>query len=75
MGCVMEISTVQAGAALGLTDETIRNHIAAGRLPARKHGFRGLLKVRVDDLREFARLYNYVVDEEYLAALAKQSAN
>jgi hypothetical protein len=70
----MELTTAEAGAAIAVSDETIRNHIAAGRLLARKHGFRGLLKIKIDDLRAFAHKHNYIVDEEYLAGL-KQTAS
>ena len=68
----MELTTAQAGAALGLSDQAIRDHIAAGRLSARRHGIRGLLKISVDDLWLFARQYNYVVNEEYLSRLVNQ---
>lgn len=68
----MELSTSEAGAAIGMSDQAIRDHIDAGRLPARRHGMKGLYKVKVDDLRAFARQYNYIVDEEYLAGLASR---
>lgn len=71
----MEISTVEAGAALGMSDQAVRDHIAAGRLPARRHGFRGLYRVRVDDLRAFAARYDYVLDDSYLAGLVEQANN
>lgn len=69
----MEISSVEAGRALGMSDQAIRDQVDAGRLRARRHGMRRLLRIRVDDLRAFARQYNYVVDEEYLATLAEQA--
>jgi len=70
----MELSTEEAGKALGLSAQTIRDHIAADRLRARKHGFRGLLKIQVDDLHAFANDFNYVIDADFLATLtlAKQ---
>lgn len=68
----MELTTVQAGTALSMTGQAIRDHINAGRLPARRHGVRRLLKIEIDDLRAFAQTYNYPVDEEYLSALANQ---
>lgn len=68
----MELSTVEAGAAIGLSDQAIRDHIAAGRLAARKHGMKGLFKIKADDLRAFARQFGYLVDEEYLAGLASR---
>ena len=68
----MELSTAEAGAAIGLSNQAIRDHIAAGRLSAREHGMKRLLKIKVDDLRAFARQYGYIVDEEYLAGLASK---
>jgi len=66
----MELSTLEAGTAIGVSRETIRLDVVAGRLPARKHGIRGALKIELDALRQFARAYGYQVDEEYLSRLA-----
>lgn len=73
-GLRMEITTAEAGAALGISRETIRLHVAEGRLPARKQGIRGILKIQVDDLREFARQFGYVVNDQYLTRLASKTS-
>lgn len=72
----MELTTAEAGAALRMSDQSVRDHIAAGRLNARKHGIRGLLKINIEDLRSFALQFGYPLDEDYLSRLAsKESVN
>jgi hypothetical protein len=66
----MELSTSDAGMAIGLSREMIRLHVVAGRLPARWHGMRRAIRVHVDDLRAFAHKWGYPIDEEYLSRLA-----
>jgi hypothetical protein len=68
----MELTTAEASYAIGMSPQALRAHIEAGRLPARKHGFRGTLKINVDDLRAFTRKYNYIMNEEYVLGLAQK---
>jgi excisionase family DNA binding protein len=63
----MEFTTAQAAAALGLSEQTVRNHVLAGRLQARRHGFRALYRISEAQLRDFAHKYNYPVDETLVA--------
>jgi hypothetical protein len=68
----MELSTYEAAAAIDVSHQTIKNHVGAGRLRARRHGMKRLIKIQVEDLRAFARQYNYIIDEERLAAVAQK---
>lgn len=62
----MELTTAQAAAALGLSVQAVRNHVLAGRLPARRHGFRQFYRISEQDLRAFAARYSYPIEEEKL---------
>jgi hypothetical protein len=68
----MELNTEQAARALGRTARSIRNYVAAGRLPAQKVGLHNDIKICVADLRTFATKYNYRIDEQFLAKLERQ---
>jgi excisionase family DNA binding protein len=67
----MQLATAQAAAIVRLSEQAIRDHINAGRLPAHRQGIRALYKIELDDLRAFALRYNYPLNEEYLATLAQ----
>ncbi len=56
---VREYTTVEAGAALGISAQTIRNHIKAGRLSAQQRGLMKVYFVTEAELRRFAEEYNY----------------
>ncbi|AVP41703.1 HTH binding domain protein [Mycobacterium phage Batiatus] len=43
----------QAATYLGVTDRTVRNYVARGLIPARRLGPK-LLRIRIEDLQEFA---------------------
>ena len=58
----MEINASQAGQALGMTDQAVRDHVNAGRLKARRVGMRRIYTIRVEDLKDFARKYSYDLD-------------
>ena len=68
----MELSTTEAAHALRLSDEWIRQSIAAGNLHARRIGIRGIFRIQLADLRKFAAQYNYHVDETYIQTLANR---
>lgn len=65
----MEVTTSQAGRAVGLTSQAVRDHINAGRLPATRVGVKGVYRILVNDLCRFAREYRYRLDESYLQEL------
>ena len=71
----MELTAAQAGEAIGLSHQAIRNHVEAGRLIARRHGIRRSVRVDVGDLRTFAQKYNYRINEAFLAQLASPVQN
>ncbi len=49
---------------IGLSDESIRKHIRAGRLAAERVGVRGLYRIEPADVKALAMRYNYPLDEE-----------
>ena len=65
-----EVSSDNAGLIIGVTRETIRVHVDGGRLKARREGMRRLIRIEVEELRSFAKKYQYRFDED----LAKQLA-
>lgn len=54
-----ELTTMEAGEALGMTDQAVRDHIHAGRLNARRVGVRRQFLISEDELRRFAAKFNY----------------
>lgn len=71
---VMQLTTAQAATALGIAEQTIRDHVIAGRLPATRATFRRFYRIDADDLRRFAETYTYTLDEAYLYSLALAQA-
>ena len=69
----MELSSSEAGNALGLSSQSVRNQVNAGRLSARHRGVRRQVLIDVSDLRVFACEYNYDLDELYISGLARGS--
>lgn len=68
-----EVESPLAGRLLGVTRQTIRAHVVAGRLPARRVGMRKHLRIQVEDLRKLAETYNYDWNEAALAELKEQA--
>ena len=59
----MQLTTEQAGARLRVTDQTVRNYIDRGLLPAKKERF-GLdwrYQIEVADLEAFAKKHDIVL--------------
>lgn len=56
------ISTAQAAKALGLTQQSIRRHIRAGRIKAERVGVRGVFVIPASALVAFAEKYNYPIN-------------
>jgi len=66
-----EISSEDAARLIGLTRQSIRAHVEHGRLAARRVGPRRVVKIELDDLRQFARQYQYTFNETLASQLAK----
>jgi len=69
----LEVESPLAGRLIGVSRQTIRAHVVAGRLPARRVGVRGKLRIQVADLRKFAETYNYDWNESALAEVQTQA--
>lgn len=63
------ISSAKAAALIGVTPESIRNHIEAGRLPADRVGVRDVYRIEPAALMALAERYNYPINEELLREL------
>lgn len=66
-----EVSARAAAQIIELSHTTIHGHVESGRLPARKQGLRGIIRIDVDDLRKFAARYQYRFNEELATRLAQ----
>lgn len=66
-----EVSSREAGQIINVSRISIYSHVKAGRLPARQEGLRGIIKIEVDDLRQFAERYQYRFNEELATRLTQ----
>jgi hypothetical protein len=66
-----EVSGLSAGRIIGVTHTTIRRHILADRLKARRQGLDKTWWIDVDELRKFAQQYNYRFNEQLAQELAR----
>lgn len=62
----MELTSPQVAKILGVTQVTVRSWVDRGALKGKRVGLRRYVRIRVDDLREFAAQYGYVLDEDKL---------
>lgn len=66
-----EISSEEAARLIGLSRQSIRAHVEHGRLVARRVGPRRVVKIELNDLRQFAQQYQYKFNETLANQLAK----
>lgn len=66
-----EVSGVSAGRIVGVSHQTIRRHIVADRLRARREGMSKTWWIDMEELRKFAQTYNYRFNEELAQELAR----
>ncbi len=66
-----EISSEEAARLIGMSRQSIRAHVENGRLAARRVGPRRVVKIELEDLRQFAEKYQYRLNETLAAQLAK----
>lgn len=69
----MEMSGSQAAKIIGVTPRTIYNYVDRGVLPGRREGLKRRIRIRVEDLREFAKQYQLKFNEEYHEQLQNRS--
>lgn len=65
----MDLRSDQAARLLSVSIRTIRLAVSEGRLPARRVGMRGYMRIQYLDLVEYAEKYQYRIDQKYLAVL------
>jgi hypothetical protein len=66
-----EVSSRAAARIIGISDQTVRRHIHAGRLQARREGLGWAYWIELDELRRFTEKYNYRFNEELARELAR----
>lgn len=66
-----EVTSPSAAQIIGVDDSTIRRYVYNGLLPARRQGLRKIIRIEVDDLKQFATKHQYRFNEELAAELAK----
>ena len=58
-----EVTAAQAADILAISHMTIHRRVEDGSLPARREGVKGIVKIDVEDLRQFAKTYSYRFNE------------
>lgn len=66
-----EVSAREAAQIINVSHTNIHRHVKAKRLPARNQGIRGIIRIEVDDLRQFAERYQYRFNEDLATQLAQ----
>lgn len=59
-----DVSGPDAAKIIGVDQSTIRRYIYRGLLKARRAGLRKIIRIDIDDLRNFAENHEYRFDEE-----------
>ena len=59
-----EVTAIEAGRIIGCTDDTIRNYVKRGILPARRQGIKRTIYIDLTALAKFASDYEYRFDRE-----------
>ena len=65
------VTATQAAEILSTSHMTIHRRVDDGTLPARREGLARIVKIELDDLRQFAQEYQYSFSEEIAARFAK----
>lgn len=67
-----QVSTVSAGRIINRSDQTIRRYVKSGDLKAEREGPSKDIWIEIDELRRFAKEFNFRFNEELAAQLARQ---
>lgn len=60
------LSTAQAAKVINVSHMTIYRSVKSGELLAQRVGKHRSIRITIDDLREYARKYNYIINEQLL---------
>lgn len=66
-----ELKSAQAARIVGVSQVTIWLDVKAGRLPAKLVGRRGVIHIRIDDLRRYAEENRRVFNEKFVQEFAQ----
>ncbi len=66
-----DVSSTEAAKIIGVSSQTIRRQIDRGLLSARLEGPKRLVKIDIENLRQFAERYQYRFNEELAAQTVK----
>lgn len=69
---MVEVTSMQAAQLIGCTDETIRLYVERGVLAARREGMKRRIRIELDELRRFAREYEFRFDDAAAERIAQQ---
>lgn len=67
-----EVTSVEAGEILGISDDAVRSYVERDLLPARRQGLRRKIFISLDDLQKFADEYNFRFDQQKAEKIARQ---
>ena len=65
------VTASQAAEILSTSHMTIHRRVDDGLLPARREGLARIIRIELDDLRKFAREYNYAFNKDVVKNLEK----
>lgn len=67
-----EVTAAQASQIVGVTDDTVRNYVERGLLPARRQGIKRIIYIDLDNLKRFANQYNFRFDQAAADRITRQ---
>lgn len=67
-----EVTSVEAGEILGISDDAVRSYVERDLLPARRQGLRRKIFISLDDLQKFADEYNFRFDRQKAEKITRQ---
>ncbi|HQY93450.1 helix-turn-helix domain-containing protein [Caldilinea sp.] len=67
-----EVTSVQAAQIIGVIDDTVRNYVDRGLLPARRQGLRRKIFIELSELEHFAAEYDFRFDQATAEQITRQ---
>ena len=67
-----EVTSVEAGEILGISDDAVRSYVDRDLLPARRQGLRRKIYIGLDDLQKFAIEYHFRFDQAKAEKITRQ---
>ena len=67
-----EVTSVEAGEIIGVTDDTVRSYVERDLLPARRQGLRRKIYIELQDLKAFAAQYDFRFNTQRAEQITRQ---